>query len=163
MEVLFSSTRSHAFWLKDIYLLKICTSDVSKNKINCWKKYITMGGWDVQLIFCDMHLFHFSKVYFCTTYIFKNVEKQNLYFWIHIYISTKKRRVCPSKEKSRATFVVEKLNWHIFHFFKVLDPRWKKIIHICGPRKRKWCTYQNVIRIYFWKTNWIVDNMCTSK
>jgi len=36
-----------------------------------------MGGSDVELTFCDMHVFHFSKVYFCTTCIFKNAEKQN--------------------------------------------------------------------------------------
>jgi len=92
MEVLFSSTRSNAFWLEDIYLQKICTSNVSNNKKNCLKKYVTEGGHDVQFIFCDMHVFHFSEVYFCTTYIFKNVEKQNFYFWIHIYISTKKKK-----------------------------------------------------------------------
>ena len=125
MEVLFSSTCSNAFWLEDTYLQKTCISNVSKNKMNDLKKYVTMGGSDVQLIFCDIHVFHFSKVYFCTTHIFKNVEKQNSYFWIHIYISTKKWSV--SKENCRATFVVGKLNWHIFHFFLVPDPRRKKM------------------------------------
>lgn len=59
-----------------------------------------MGGSDVQLIFCDMHVFHFSKVYFCTTYIFKNVEKQNFYFRIHIYISTKNEEYVHPRERT---------------------------------------------------------------